>query len=826
MTHFFTLQHLSPAPRLVRPSPPLSSRTGWLWPIVVLFLLFCRPLPVPAATDYPLQQTIDTFRLVHCLHPDDFASHKEVIMGLSYTNMRLFRAFCRMKTILPDEAIATLEKLLFREVRYDHVLLFERFALLPGADHNSGWQLLDRLQTVNFPTIRALTALHREARLSGNDFFRLMDTLSPLPESGQWAAQSFLALPALQHEDIIKGLSLIGTMTEEQQWATEKLCALDGLTPVTAFAVMEQLATMSAGNAWHVRTLCSQQLIHPDDVRHWVDHYFALPRSRQEKAFSRLTAPQKSLLLQVMDGAADHHIHRINNLHSVTDAYGREISYGALMRSTQQQLERLFSKLPAASRTRYAPRFTQALHQGDQQQSVDTLLTATHHGRRQAAAELSTANIYILMSRGSELFDSSFRDILVVRLLERLRQQKLTLLPFLLAMDPENNHVSDFIISLAQKGKLTTFFPRGAKEQQEVIDLVAQSAFQHEQSLILFSATFTKLLQAITPETRSYLISTMLSAIRSGQTIFTRQLQVILQYYLQEYPQLLATADLTKIQTLLADIGHIDLSRYTTTDFGEWKRDKRLQSLSIFQQDDDGRSSYASNYRTLINSGYRPQLSTSFRLGSVTAEDTATISRVLRSKSVLQGKNFFGLFRLQTKYSILIDWVKTVNDITIVHSVHVYQGKSQQQNLLRQFIVGGSEMFAQRGHSYWRQEQILDPMEYLVKTGQVSQADILAKQRLLSIGSCGGIRVYTRLNKLFQHNIDIMATVGTGKSAINNPYNQQLLEIIAANPDKLSWKQIALQASPIFAHEVVDDYLQPGSLPAILHKIMDRTPHQ
>jgi hypothetical protein len=104
----------------------------------------------------------------------------------------------------------------------------------------------------------------------------------------------------------------------------------------------------------------------------------------------------------------------------------------------------------------------------------------------------------------------------------------------------------------------------------------------------------------------------------------------------------------------------------------------------------------------------------------------------------------------------------------------------------------------------------------------VVPADLVSKQRFMSLGSCGGIRAYSELATFFHNKVDILATVGTGKAIINDPYNQLLFELIAARPNSLSWKEVSDQAAIIFKHGMGEEYLQPGSLPAILHKIMDQ----
>ena len=131
-------------------------------------------------------------------------------------------------------------------------------------------------------------------------------------------------------------------------------------------------------------------------------------------------------------------------------------------------------------------------------------------------------------------------------------------------------------------------------------------------------------------------------------------------------------------------------------------------------------------------------------------------------------------------------------------------------------------MFAQRGHSYWRKEQLIEPIAKLVENGAVTEDDLLAKQRFMSLGSCGGIRAYSELATTFKNNVDILATVGTGKAVINNPYNEFLFEAVAEAREELSWDDVARRSARIFKQGLGEDYLQPGSLPAILHKIMDQ----
>ena len=92
---------------------------------------------------------------------------------------------------------------------------------------------------------------------------------------------------------------------------------------------------------------------------------------------------------------------------------------------------------------------------------------------------------------------------------------------------------------------------------------------------------------------------------------------------------------------------------------------------------------------------------------------------------------------------------------------------------------------------------------------------------LLSLGSCGGVKAYTRLNQMFLGHVDILATIGSGLAVINDPYNKTFFEVVAKKPSSITWKDVSRELAFIFKGGHGRDYLQPGSLPAILHKILD-----
>jgi len=791
---------------------------------VVLLLFFILGVPsfVQASIlDTGYIETLEAFSRVACEDEDLFDYNKGLIRALNYTNKRALRAFTRIDDVTARELVSSIRRLVNTHISFDDLLLLERFVSLEGADAEKSWELLKKLDALSYSPGRIMTAFGLVDVVTASDFLSYIDRIDSMDESGGWALKAFLVLPGQTRETVELGLGLLEAMNTKQQWATEKCCKIKDMNAYKVLEIMYPLSRLSRTDAWNARGLFKQD-IDPEKALYWVQYYFSKSQEEQELLFFIKSPAEKALLLKGLAESSNYLTWKMNDLHSVTDLLGREISAASLSARSASGLETLWNRLDWKVRDKYKASFYKALNSGKKGTAIVVLRKATTKARVQVAYDSTTVNIYILLSKGSDLYDSSFRDILVPVLQDRIRDgYQANLLQFLLAVDPENNHVSDFIISLAQRGKLAAFFPVEPKEQQRVLDLVIQSAFQDENSLILFSATFMTLLETIDSNTRTYLIGKMLSAIQEQNMVFTTQLRVILQYYLEYYSEFVGEVDKIRIQMMMYEYGAIPLQYYVKTAFEEWKSDGKLSSLSVFHDDDDGRQSYLSNCHFLNKQGYMPRLSPSYNLGASGPVLSRAVDLV-QSFKVAPSGTLISLFRLQSNNPLVLDWVKTVNGIEISHSVFLFQGEAVQEKLLKQFLTGGHEMFAQRGHSYWRTEQLIDPITKLVKDGVVTHTDLMSKQRFMSLGSCGGIRAYSELATLFHNNVDILATVGTGKAVINNPYNEFLFEAVAKSGDTLSWDDLSEKSSKIFRQGLGEDYLQPGSLPAILHKIMDQ----
>ncbi len=786
--------------------------------LVLLLLVLKSPLSAAgsSAVDSPLDITQAAFRQAGCMPEKRYNYHKDTIRALSYTKMRALRAFCAIPDIDDDEAVAALEKLVFYPLNFDQVRFFEAVTDLEDISYARAWQLLELSSSLEFTAMQAVLQIPAIDGLDTATVLELVSKINALDDYGRWAAKALFAVAGIDRGAALKAVALLEKMNTAQHLSVEQSCLIEAMDTNTIMQMLPRIASLKSQDALNSVGLYSLKTMTPSQALYWLSSYFSLPETGAEQHYYSLSAEQQATLLDGFAEASEYHIRKINDLHAVTNRYGGEISTGALAAGGAETIRRLFAKLHEKARQRYAGALEQALAEGKIYPAIEVLKQATALARKQTARDLSSANIYIVLSRGSELYDSSFRDILVPVLLSRIRTSfDGNLLNFMTRTDPGNRSVSDFIISCAQKGKLTAFFPKDSAEQRIILDLMAQSAFRNEQSLILFSATFATLLEKLEPPARSYLIDKMINTIDGSASTFALQLRVILQYYLDQHPALLAADDRRLIQELIGRYGAVDLGQYTANDFKRWKEDRSLRSLSIFQHDDDGKISYLSNSRNLLENGYKPRLSSSLNLLPTPSPVADQAKRLMAQRDVA------ALYRLSVTAPLIVEYHKMINNIELSHSVAVYQNEAAQQRLLKQYLESGMEMFAQRGHSYWREEQLLKPMRQLLESGEISHATIPALNRFMSIGSCGGIRIYSELNRLFNNSVDIFATVGTGKAMVNDPYNQRLFEIIATSGDELSWEDVVRRLTPILSDGRGSDYLQPGSLPAILHKMMD-----
>ncbi len=784
-----------------------------------ILLLVLLPLPAFASVletnDVVLRRTLATISQMPGLTPQELERAGKVLNGMEYNGQRVVRKL----SVLPGTSfVRTLPvwtDLAQHPLNFEQVLAFEQWADLSGATMPQAAEALPVLREMNRDALKTFRACISMNGMDSSLALRLLPLLQSMDRASSLAARSLFAVRGMDVRQGLNSLAALQKFSRKQAWVCSAFAAIPDMTPATALEALPIFQKFREDDAWNMQFFIRRKKPDRNTAWTWLIRYFNQPLPVQEAQFYNMSSLNRTALLDSFYHAGEEIVWKINNLHAVTNEYGIEYSQARLQSMSSGQLQELFNRLSEKTRAKYGSQFAAARKKGG---TISVLRRATTADRTQVSEDLTSANIYALLSLGSELYDSSFRDILVPILKRRIeRAHQDNLLVFLRATDPANLLVSNFIVSLAQKGKLTTFFPANAAEQQKILQLVATSAFKDEDSILLFSATFRYLLTVLEPASRHYLIQKMVAADNGGSS-FSKLITVILQYYLQEYQELLSEQSVALIKQTIAHNGAVNLNQYLVTPFAQWKQDGQLGSLSVFHPDDDGRSSFVSNAHILTKNGYKLILSTPYTFAANAAEQQRFAGIVAHAQA---NGSYSTLFNAMSKEPFSAAFVKKINGITIRHSVHVYRDEESQQRIMLRFLQSGDEMFAQRGHSYWRTEQLIDPILKLQESKQISDQELNSRQHFLSLGSCGGVKVYTKLNRMFLGHVDILATIGTGKALINDPYNLYFFEIVAKNSSNMTWEDMARKTDFIFSKGQGQDYLQPGCLTAILHKILD-----
>jgi len=790
--------------------------------LCAVFLLLFFVSPTGAGGGATVERTLEALSRVAGITAEQLENSREMVKTLDYTNMRVFRALCGLPDITAAEALRLLPGMAGEPINYEHLQLFEQFCALEGVTVAIALQALGEMKEMDYVSVWAGVSLCRISVLAPDQALAAIRMLRTMHDPARWAAKSFFEISGHSPDSVSQGLNSIGRFSADQSWAAEANSRIAAITVQQALINMEAISRIVPENILNVKALLALEGMTGPEAHTWLTGYFSKPSTNHDVDYQLLPAAKKTLLQQAYLNASDHVVRAINNLHAVTNSDGDEISDAQLASYSFGKLGTFFTRFPPETRSRFEGRFAGQAKIGEKGAAIATLKQATAFARMETARRLSSANIYVLMTRVSVLYDSSFRLILIPELHKRIAASYGgSLLRFMQAVDPENMHVANFVSSLALKARLAMFLPAYAAGQEAIIGLVLASAFKDENNLVLFAATFEKLLDGILPVTRGFLIDRMIFRARNP-TIFARLVRTILQYYLEGKPKILGVENAARISEVLAQYDSPPLAKYVKTPFAEWRQDGVLSGLSVFHGDDDGRNSFVANGSFLLGKGYQPRPSLRFSGGRTGGFEQEQLAALLKTVSRKESGSLARLYKFLKGTPLVVDFVKNVNNLQVSHSFAVYYDRETQQRLLAQFIQGGHEMYAPRGHSYWLNDHILGPLQHLVEQETVSHEELAAKQRFISIGACGGIKIYSDLTEIFCNKVDMLASLGAGTTGVNNLYNWFLFETVATEGGNISWKEMDRRAAFAFLEDPEKDYQLPGELPAILYKILGK----
>ena len=791
---------------------------------VILFsiLLFLSSAAVSQANDAVHQETLRIYKATQANTLQDDALIWANIRKLSYVQSRLFRSFCRLQKVNGLEVQHFLEKLPDKTVPFETAELLDTFVTLPGADSHRYKQLLHLLDGTPHATITVLHQLIQIPVLQSSEYLLIVEQASTMETSALWALRAVLEKSRPPDVSIKSLLQQLNQLSVSQQWLVEtafKTLPSSTVPYAKTTSTLSTIKTLSNTATINMMVMFNSPTFDSNKALHWLHVFFPLAPLEQEKLYAGFDPLQKQEILKVYGLGASELIHEINRHHDVTDRFGREISNTRLKNLSNKQLTDVFERLHPNIKLQWYDTFHNAIAVNNRKDINSVLHLATKQSQIETIKELTCANIYVLLSRGSQLYTSSFRNVLVPHLRAKIQSAFPNgLLQFLHTTDPANIYTSRFISNLIRRGQLALFMPESHKQQMLILDLIEKSAFSSSESVLHFSVSFDTLLARLGQQARSYFIKKIIVQMESRDKNIAAPIQLMLEDYVNG--KKISEQDREAIRSVLNNRSPIPTEVYTRTPFQEWLSDNRLSSLSIFQSDDDGYGSYVSNGIGLLANGYSPVLSDNFFPPPYDTTQLNFIQKLLAESHKNPYRVLNELFHLSCKSPIIIDWKKKVGSIEITHSTGIYQNNKKQTYLLKQFLKLGYEMYCQRGHSYWLRRQLQDPLAQIVKDETTFLKVIEKKQRFLSLGACGSIESYLSLGITLAGHVDILATLGTGRTKINNMYNRTLFEIIADHPTLTSWQDMSKLTEPIFTENDEKDYLQPGSLASLVHKMI------
>lgn len=781
-------------------------------------LLYCPGEAMSSTEDAVFQKTLNLYLSTR---EKSFVAEeplKTKLRSLSYTQSRLLRSYCQLPEVSSHEIDVFLERLPTADIKFAAAELLDDYIGLNGASGKGYLQLLERAANQSHVVLQTSRFIARQKTISSDRFMEAVEEIISLPPSGQWVLEGIVKtrqLPADMLKIIIDELL---ELSVPQQWTLEKLVSDRRFALSLSQETISSFKDLSSSDTFNVRAIFENRLLSPEETMQWLDNYFLLPLRDQENRFKKFDDTTKEQLLSLYETGAPELIHEINRLHDVTDSFGREIGNRRLRWLGDGQLTKIFARLHPVVQNQYKQDFNEALSRKNMAKLTEILHKATHESQKQLAAELTGGNLFILISEGSRVYTSAFRELLVPLLQKRVEQfYGNNFLLFLQQTDPRNRYSAPVITHLARRGQLSLFMPREPARQQALIQLVADSAFASRHSLLEFSASFTNLFLNIDRQSRSHFIDLMLFNLDGEDVIKAELIQMILEHYLAIFT--LDEDEKKVLREKLATRKKIEADQFSQTPFNEWLADDTLSALSVFHSDDDGYGSFVSNNIQLLENGYQPSFSTIFNYESTPQSSREKVQNILQ---VIKEKPYFGmnqLFNLSSKSPIVIEWKKRINGKQISHSTTIYHGQEQQRFLLKIFLDRGFEMYCQRGHSYWLRRQLQIPLTKLMENKEYKTA-LLGKERFISLGSCGSIGAYFKLGEIFAGNVTLLATVGTGTTAINNEYNRILFELAAGPSPPQTWNAVDRATAHIFDQRYGEDYILPDSLPALLQKLM------
>ncbi len=443
--------------------------------------------------------------------------------------------------------------------------------------------------------------------------------------------------------------------------------------------------------------------------------------------------------------------------------------------------------------------------------------------RKEIASNLLDIELFNLIWYWWELYTSSFRDILIPELVNRLNKSKVWFIGFIKTVDKSWEQTLNFISAIIERWTIQKF---NLKEWElvKVFDLIKNEIFKNKENLIKFSLWLEKLFSLWNKKVTEHIVNDLIDKYENSWENIKQAIEVIFVYSKDRLWNIDSNLK-TKVDTYL-NKSKADIQDYLSINSNEWLKDNKLETKSVFVFDSDWKLSYHSFCRELLRNSYKFDIKENmptklkYILEKINSRHDITQEKWKSEKDEVKARNRLVeelVLFISNNKNIEITLTKKVNNVEIKHNLKVYTSSSK--DFIKDYLKSWSEWYIQRGHSYNRSELIDE---------QLSSLTIEEKKKLkwqsnfVYLWSCWWMNDYTKVSESFWKKSDITATTWTWTMYINNPYVRRVFEYIAQNKGKkITWKDVAenKKIKEIFSREYGEDYVVPWSLPHLLLKL-------
>lgn len=397
---------------------------------------------------------------------------------------------------------------------------------------------------------------------------------------------------------------------------------------------------------------------------------------------------------------------------------------------------------------------------------------------------------YILLSKGGELYTSSFKNIVFPQFKRKLFKSKMDILEFVSRLDPKREYFLSFIKAVSYFNLLHEIVPDDIGHQRRLYDYVLED-YAKNPDLVNSAMNLAPLAEGLLFDKdtkiayKKELIKKIVKYYKKTDGYKKKVLGMILSSI---SPLMLINSEVSqelidKIKTEYAKFNQHGKSypEWFKTDF--YKKNKEVYIKQFFYSDKDGIASFNTFVKEALGQGYNDL----YMLDKYGNQSALSIKKV----------DYDYIKRWES--SLIMK--KEIKGSVLCFELSITQTQDRSLSFRKDLKSQKYVSLIHRGHSY-----------YLNNTFNNYKTTIPYK-KLLGLGSCGGYNEVAGIYESTSKNADFFATQGMGTMRINNPLIIAIFENIVSSKGQMSWFDISKNLQRIYDSDTRGkDYFDPSHI--------------